>query len=135
MCLADLAANHALSSPSVAEPILPSASVTEPLKPSESANPTAPAQGLAADDDVLEPVDPAALAKIDAALKEAGVNMTTVDAELSGRRRNKLRKTRNPVDRALRAETLGFGFSGSGFLVSASGTVSRVYMTIVLHVI
>lgn len=116
LCLAD----PSVPAPSVAEAILPSATVTEPLKPSEPANPTA--QNAAAADDALEPVNPATLEQINAALVEAGVNMsTTVDAALS-RHRNKPRKTRNPVDRAFRANALGFGFSGSGFMVSAAGT-------------
>jgi hypothetical protein len=68
--------------------------VTEPLKPSEPANPAAPVQDLEADEDVLEQVHPAALADINAALTEADVNLTTVDAELLSRRRKRLVKFR-----------------------------------------
>jgi hypothetical protein len=71
------------------------------------------------DEAALEAVDPAVLATLNAFLLQnnatQGIEATILN------RRNKLPKTRNPVDRAFRSNSLGFGFSGSGFLVRVHG--------------
>jgi hypothetical protein len=68
------------------------------------------------DEVALEAVNPAVLETLNAFLLQhnatQGIEATILN------RRNKLPKTRNPPDRAFRSNSLGFGFSGSGFLVS-----------------